>query len=243
MRGSTKSSLGHLPLSTQWAFDESVTEVFTDMLERSVPQYEVFRSAVFELGKEFVQAGTHIVDLGCSRGDALAPFVDTCGSENRYIGVEVSQPMLDASRRRFEKQIDAGLVELLNMDLRRNYPKVESSLTLSVLTLQFIPLNYRQRVVAEIYQSLVPGGALIMVEKLFGATPKLDELMIKHYYRFKNRNGYTDEEIERKRLSLEGVLVPLTAQWNEEMLKTAGFAEVDCFWRWMNFAGWVAIKR
>jgi 4-aminobutyrate aminotransferase/(S)-3-amino-2-methylpropionate transaminase len=38
------------------------------------------------------------------------------------------------------------------------------------------------------------------------------------------------------------VLVPLTARWNEEALLSAGFREVDSFWRWMNFAGWVAVK-
>ncbi len=67
--------------------------------------------------------------------------------------------------------------------------------------------------------------------------------MIDIYYDLKAENGYSQDQIERKRLSLEGVLVPVTAHWNEEMLKTAGFVEVDCFWRWMNFAGWVAVKQ
>jgi len=29
---------------------------------------------------------------------------------------------------------------------------------------------------------------------------------------------------------------------NEAILKGAGFTTVDCFWRWMNFGGWIAIK-
>ena len=52
----------------------------------------------------------------------------------------------------------------------------------------------------------------------------------------------TREEINRKRFALEGVLVPVTARWNEELLNGAGFRQVDSIWRWMNFAGWVAIK-
>jgi tRNA (cmo5U34)-methyltransferase len=43
-------------------------------------------------------------------------------------------------------------------------------------------------------------------------------------------------------MSLEGVLVPVTARWNEELLHQEGFASVDCFWRHLNFAGWVAVK-
>jgi len=66
--------------------------------------------------------------------------------------------------------------------------------------------------------------------------------MVDVYYQLKARNGYTQEQIQRKRLSLEGVLVPVTARWNEEMMQMVGFRQVDCFWRWMNFAGWVAVK-
>jgi len=62
------------------------------------------------------------------------------------------------------------------------------------------------------------------------------------YYEYKKRHGYSLEEIQRKRMALEGVLVPLTAAWNEEMLRLSGFTQADCFWRWMNFAGWIAIK-
>ena len=65
--------------------------------------------------------------------------------------------------------------------------------------------------------------------------------MVKHYHQLKKHNGYSDELIERKRLSLEGVLVPVTARWNEELLRSAGFTQVDCFWRWMNFSAWVGV--
>jgi len=54
--------------------------------------------------------------------------------------------------------------------------------------------------------------------------------------------AYTTEQIERKRLALEGVLVPVTARWNEDLLRDAGFRQVECFWRWLNFAGWVGVR-
>jgi tRNA (cmo5U34)-methyltransferase len=66
--------------------------------------------------------------------------------------------------------------------------------------------------------------------------------MIDIYHARKMAAGYTSEEVERKKLALEGVLVPLTATRNEALLRNAGFQDIDCFWRWMNFAGWVAHK-
>jgi tRNA (cmo5U34)-methyltransferase len=150
--------------------------------------------------------------------------------------------MIDAASIRFTDTIRSGQVRIEEMDLRSSYPTCLASVTFAVLTLQFIPIEYRQRILAEIYLHTVPGGAFIIVEKVLGGSSQLDEAMVQCYYGVKEQNGYSREAIERKRLSLEGVLVPITARWNEECLRNAGFREVDCFWRWMNFAGWIATK-
>lgn len=49
------------------------------------------------------------------------------------------------------------------------------------------------------------------------------------------------QEIDRKRLVQEGVLVPVTARRNEELLPR-GFRPVECFWRSMNFTDWVGVR-
>ena len=238
----TQELVDHTLPGSKWVFDEGVTTVFDNMLARSIPQYEVMRQACFDLGSAYVQKGTDIVDLGCSRGEAMTRYIDRFGAYNRFVGLDVSDPMLDAARQRFEGMMRCGVVDIHRFDLREGYPSVKASLTLSVLTLQFIPIEYRQRIIRDIYKSTVSGGALLLVEKVLGATADLDALMVKTYYALKAQNGYSQDEIERKRLSLEGVLVPVTAAWNEELLRMAGFRQVDCFWRWMNFAGWLAVK-
>lgn len=242
----SESSLGHLPQTEKWEFDASVTACFEDMLRRSIPQYDVMRAAVTDLARAYAVDGTEIVDLGSSRGDAIAPLVnDLYGCRFRL--VEVSGPMLDVLRERFTEQSNVRVEE---WDLRRPAKSLvhlreheKASVVTSVLTLQFTPIEHRQRIVQECHDRLLPGGALILVEKILGNTARLNEQMVDVYHRFKVSNGYTPSEVERKRLSLEGVLVPVTARWNEELLRSAGFVEVDCFWRWMNFAAWVAVKR
>lgn len=226
----------------KWEFDAAVAASFDDMLLRSIPQYDEMRKLCFSLAKSYRMKNTDIVDLGCSRGEAMAKLVDEYGATNRFIGVEISQPMLEASRARFSGMINAGIVDIKELDLRKEYPNVMASVTFSVLALQFTPIEYRLRILRDIYNSTLSGGVLILVEKVLGSSAEIDELMVNRYYDFKRENGYTEDDIERKRLSLEGVLVPVTAKWNEEMLANAGFRYVDCFWRWMNFAGWIAKK-
>lgn len=235
----------------KWEFDEKVADCFDDMLERSIPEYALMRELCFRIGQHFVEPNTAIVDLGCSRGGALARFVEALGpmKTNLFAGVEVSAPMRAAASDRFK---DEEHVEIFDIDLRKGYPLlvtsdqkniVPTSLTLVVLTLQFIPIEYRHSIVSQIYDTTIPGGALILVEKVLGNTGHLNGILVQEYYDIKREKGYSDEQIERKRLSLEGVLVPITARWNEDMLREAGFDQIDCFWRSLNFAGWVAVKK
>lgn len=230
----------HESMDGRWEFNAEVTRVFEEMLERSIPQYQIMRRAVYDVGSAFV-SGHAVVDLGCSRGDALAPFVEHCANRaDAFIGFEVSEPMRMAAQERFADRTD---VIISDHDLRDGIPYLSASLVLSVLTLMFIPVNYRAEILQHAYERLTHGGAMILVEKVLGASSRVDDVLVGVYHDWKHLAGYSREEIERKRLALEGVLVPLTAEWNEGMLARAGFVDVDCFWAALNFRAWVAVKR
>lgn len=228
-----------------WAFDEAVTGQFDEMLSRSIPQYALMRQLCFEIGSQFIKRKTDVVDLGCSRGEAVKPFLDKFGAQNYYTLCEVSKPMLEATRERYKDWVNSGVMRITDADLRLSYPNLisgEASLTLCILTLQFTPIEYRQQVLQRIYDSTAQGGALVIVEKVLGRSAFVDEMFVNLYLNQKKANGYSQEEIDRKRFALEGVLVPQTAISNEYLLSDAGFKKVECFWRWLNFAGWVCVK-
>ena len=224
----------------KWQFGEEETRVFDDMLTRSIPQYSVMREACFDVACSFVRKGTDIVDLGCSRGEAIYELLQKFQTENQFVGVEISQPMLAALRRRFAPWINCGTVRICEMDLRGDFPPCRASVIQSVLTLQFTPTNYRPAILQRVYDHLLPGGAFILVEKLLGGSARINELMVDTYHALKAEHGYSQDQIERKQLALEGVLVPVDAHTNEHWLERTGFKQFDCFWRWMTFAAWVA---
>ena len=225
----------------KWEFDSEVARCFADMLERSIPDYRSMRGLVYEIGEKFIIPGTWITDIGCSTGLAVEPFYQKHADKNRYFLCDNSAAMLEECRSKFAVGIEEGFVRCVN----GNFYKVEmpkgNSLVLSILSMQFMPTSYRQKMLNDIYDSMLSGGALVFVEKIV-AGGGADDLMVDLYYQMKRQNGYSLEKILEKRKSLENVLSPLKAEWNVDMLHEAGFKVVDMFWRCLNFCGWIAIK-
>jgi tRNA (cmo5U34)-methyltransferase len=220
----------------KWEFDQAVTEVFDDMLSRSIPDYQGMRELTTNLAIQFARPNSDIVDLGCSRGAALKPIYQELKESVKYLGIEVSKPMRQAAIK------EIPFAEILDLDLRKSYPRARASVTLSVLTLQFIPIEYRQEIIQNVYDNTNPGGVFLLVEKVLGSDAYSNKLLIETFLKTKESHGYSKEQIERKKESLEGVLVPVTADWNIELLREAGFKHIECYWRHLNFAGWIAVK-
>lgn len=224
---------------SNWEFNAEVTACFDDMLSRSIPGYNDMRNLCTELGLRFTHLHGDIVDLGASRGAALRPFLN---QGHFCYALEVSEDMCKAMEEEFPRVQN---LEIRNVDLRDpialsgiNYIKV----ALSVLTLQFVPIEYRARIIQNISNHMVEGGAFIFVEKITNTDSVIQELFVNTYHEFKNRNGYSLQDIEAKRASLENVLVSVTEEMNMSYLYDAGFTHVECFFRNLNFAGWIAIK-
>src|SRR5690625_7999928 len=55
---------------SQFAFDQAVVEVFTDMIKRSVPGYATIINMIGDLAERYVQPASQCYDLGCSLGAA-----------------------------------------------------------------------------------------------------------------------------------------------------------------------------
>lgn len=232
----------------KWEFDKSVADCFENMLERSIPQYEVMRDSVACLTRDVIEVSNkstfNILDIGCSDGIMIEKMLNTFGeTHGHFCGCDISEPMLQKAKYRLLDSILERKVSIGKCDLRNDFPDGLFDVITSVLSIQFTPIEYRQSIIQKVYDNLAPkNGCFIMVEKVLGNTDKLNKLFVKNYYAMKANNGYSQEQIERKRLSLEGVLVPVTNDWNIDLLKQAGFRQIDVFWRWMNFVGYIAIK-
>ncbi|MDX2479286.1 MAG: carboxy-S-adenosyl-L-methionine synthase CmoA [Desulfuromusa sp.] len=148
-------------------FDERVAEVFPDMIQRSVPGYGMMISNIGILAAKYAQANSHCYDLGCSLGAAsLAMRQCICQPDCDIIAVDSSPAMIERGRELLDRDTASTIpVNLICADLQD--VKIENaSVVVLNFTLQFIPLAERLALIKRIYQGLMPGGILILSEKM-----------------------------------------------------------------------------
>lgn len=229
----------YVPKGT-WEFDSEVTGVFDDMLSRSIPGYQRMRGLVADLVGHHLVDQDLVLDLGCSTGAAIASISERSPHSLNFMGLEISESMVAEATRRFAGKDN---VAIRRHDLRTGVPSLDCAAVLSVLTLQFIPVEYRASIVKGVFNILKPGGVFVLVEKGLASSSDGQELFTRLYYNLKSDHGYSEEQIRTKKASLENVLVPLSDQANDTLLRSAGFSVVEMFWKDLVFSGWYAVKK
>lgn len=230
---------------SDFAFNEDVVRVFPDMIKRSVPGYPTIVENLGVLAAQFAQPGSALYDLGCSLGAVTQAMRRHVKSEGcRVIGVDNSAAMvarcheyLHAQDSMFQELLPYELIEgdILALDFQ------PASVVALNFTLQFIEPERRLELLTRIRQSLLPGGALILSEKLRFEDEAEQALLTDLHIAFKRANGYSELEIAQKRSALENVMKPDSLQQHRERLLAAGFRQVTPWFQCLNFASLVAL--
>jgi tRNA (cmo5U34)-methyltransferase len=228
--------------AADFRFDEKVVNVFDDMVSRSVPFYGEMQRMTTELATYFATKGSRLYDIGCSTGTTFHELNKSVDESVTFVGLDNSEEMLKKAK---EKLVDVNAkrkLELEFADINKNINIENASVVTLLLTLQFVrPLN-RERIMKKIYDGLNEQGAVIIIEKLTSEDSLVNRLFIEKYYDYKRRNGYSETEITAKREALENVLIPYRMDENFELLRNAGFKNIEVFFRWYNFCGIIAVK-
>lgn len=228
------------PLSSVKAFefDDEVTRVFDDMIQRSVPGYELLVKLIALYANVFSLPSTSIYDLGCSTG-VVARVIDQQANGRGCVihAVDNSPAMI----KKCEQAFNGAGINWICDDVE-NITIQNASMVVMNLTLQFIDVDKRKDLIGRIYQGLVPGGVLLLTEKVEYVEPSTQQTMTDLYQGFKKIQGYSDLEIAQKRTALENVLIPESKSVHVKRLKQAGFDEIVEAFHCFNFVSWLAIK-
>jgi tRNA (cmo5U34)-methyltransferase len=223
-------------------FNQHVADVFPDMIERSVPGYPLTISMLSVIAGEYAQENSNIYDLGCSLGAASLAIQQGLKNKScKIIAIDNSSAMIDACvNSSVQDENDNRICFELDDVLETKIEK--ASIVVMNFTLQFIPQASRQILLDTIYKGLLPGGVLILSEKIiFDDDAENDTMNNLHHY-MKALNGYDQLEIANKRDALEQVLIPESLDVHQQRIKNAGFIQSHVWLKCFNFISLIAIK-
>ena len=223
---------------SQFSFNEAVVDVFPDMIQRSVPGYGTVVRMTGVLTEQYAKEGTHVYDLGCSLGESIRAAELAIGDRAcQLVGVDNSPAMIEKVRAEMPRRskIMWHLSDITQMEFKT------ASVVIMNFTLQFIPINERLKLLKQIRSSMVPGGLLILSEKLTMPDAEMNELMVNLHHDFKRSQGYSGLEIAQKRDAIDNVLIPETAEVHRIRLTEAGFSRSSVWFQCLNFASLIAI--
>ena len=229
--------------TSDFVFDEKVADVFDDMILRSIPGYKTIIDMIGVLAERYHKPGSKIYDLGCSLGGATFEISKRLkGKDFSLVAVDKSSAMVERLRQR-SAQVGSSeeSIKILCEDISDT--KIENaSIVVLNFTLQFIPISLRRELITHIYDGLLPGGILIMSEKIVFQDKDLDRVIIEMYHKFKESNGYSKLEIRQKKRALEDILIPELIDTHQSRLLSCGFRSFGVWFQCLNFASMLSIK-
>ncbi len=221
-------------------FDESVVEVFDDMVKRSVPGYDSMIQMVGLVARMYGKDNTNYYDLGSSTGAiTLAIALNNKHKNNKFIAIDNSAEMVKKCKANLDNKIDN--LQVLCSDITDTDISNASIVVLN-LTLQFIDVGARAALLKKIYEGLNPGGVLVISEKIHFEDSETQDHITKLHLDFKRENGYSELEIANKRQAIENVMITETKRMHIDRLKDCGFMQTSCYFQCLNFVSFLSVK-
>ncbi|CUA83744.1 carboxy-S-adenosyl-L-methionine synthase CmoA [Pseudidiomarina woesei] len=232
-----------LPQVSDFVFDQTVVEVFPDMINRSVPGYQSILQGIGQLTKRFAQANSNLYDLGCSLGAAtLAMRQNVAGLQDvQVIGIDNSPAMVERCQLHLSGYRSDVPVTVRCEDIQQS-ELTNASVVVMNFTLQFVPPEQRQALLQKIYDGLKPGGVLLLSEKFRSTDETMNNLLVDIHHEFKRANGYSELEIAQKRAAIENVMRVDTLETHHQRLRDIGFSHTQVWFQCYNFAAMLAVK-
>lgn len=231
-------------IENSWKFNNKVSKNFDKHVVKSVPHYDDIQNYVVSLSEWYLKDKTRIYDLGCSTGETIKKISNLkLNNSIELIGIDQSSKMLQIAKKKNKKSLNKYLkVTYFKKDLTKIKSLKKNNLIISILTLPFLNLSERKKIIKIVYKSLNRGGAFIFVDKIRSSYPDFEDSFNQVYFDFKLENKFNSAQILNKSKSLRSSMNLMSLREINSELTTVGFKKKDIFFKWFNFVGMIVIK-
>jgi tRNA (cmo5U34)-methyltransferase len=202
---------------------------------RFVPGFADLHRMTAQLLAECVPDDAHILVLGAGGGLELKALAEAHPGWT-FVGVDPAPAMLDLARQTLGDAVSRVTLVEGYIDAA---PQGPFDGAVCLLTLHFLDAAERIRTEADIHRRLKPGAPFVAAHSSF---PQGDArpLWLSRYTGYALGSGADPEIVEKMRAGIEGALCLYDPARDEEMLRAAGFHDVQMFYAAFTWRGWVA---
>jgi len=209
---------------------------YAENATRRVPGLnDVHRMAALLLAERTPLHGRVLV-VGAGGGMELKFFAESF-PDWHFDGVDPSAEMLSLAKTALGKltsrvQLHHGYIEAA--------PKGPFDAASCLLTLHFTTEAERYRTLCEIHARLKPGGVFVAMHYSISQNPAERELWLSRCAAFAISSGVDPEQARTAAAAIGKQLPILAPEQDEELMRKAGFSDINVFYTGLAFRGWVA---
>ncbi|MGR3178534.1 MAG: class I SAM-dependent methyltransferase [Candidatus Anammoxibacter sp.] len=209
---------------------EKTAFVYDGLIRRLVPWYNEQNEIIVDLVPFDKSEQVKVLDLGVGTG-ALSYSILKSFSKAQIVAFDLSCNMIKECRLNLAAFKD-------RITLRRGNFGHDSfgcgyDIVVSGLAIHHLKDDEKRKLFARIYGALNLGGVFLIREIVLGETIHLTELYRKMWCEYIKSNNENDEMWLDKHLKED---MPATVEDQMSWLGKAGFSDVGCHWRYLNFA-------
>ena len=224
-------------MTTVSEFFRDYAPIYDSFTLRAMPRY---REMLGEIMRCLPDRASEVLELGCGTG-SLTAHLAAKYPDSAITAVDASAEMIKLARDRLESLgIAVGEVKFVQ-SMFEDFDLGVGAYDLIVSNMSLHHIVDKGPYYRRLHESLRKHGTLVVGDELAGALPRIQQLNWDGWLRFaRDSGGLSDAEIEEIGRHEREFDHYETLPRQMELLTDAEFGSVDCVWRYLNYAVFIA---
>jgi tRNA (cmo5U34)-methyltransferase len=208
---------------------------YDDVIKRRVPLYNEIQTLMVSLlpfsKKEYLK----VLDLGCGTGGTSVVLLKDFPLA-RVTGIDSSSDMLAVAAAKVKQT--TWRIDFICQNINHPLPLVEGAFDaiISAFSLHYLTEDEKKALFSRCCEALKPGGMFIDAEAVISPSAKVYQLYMEKWKEFQRSDGFSEDEIGAQMLKFVRDVKPLTVERQLGLMNKAGFADVECYFKYLNLA-------
>jgi tRNA (cmo5U34)-methyltransferase len=216
---------------------EAGADKYDEQRRKVIPCFDDFYRTTVDLIPFRQEDQFRFLDLGAGTGLLTALILGRFPNAIPTL-IDISEKMLAKARERFEREKH---VSFCTLDYAVSALPGEYDLVVSAMSIHHLVDLKKRELFSNIYEVLLPGGTFIHAELVKGATEIVEALYQRVWLEHLKQTDLGEDQLS---LIFQRMSYDKTTPLEEQLrwLREVGFEDVDCFYKYYNFAVYAGSK-